>query len=388
MANSRADDGQWVVQQYVYLHNRQPTVAELNQAVDQLQAGMPRATWTATAEKYGDEAADATRIFTQVIGRPPTAKEVNDMATGLRNGTVNRADLTTYLQGKPEALLKKPTPAGPTADQQDAKALMTDYLHQYGLDSLGDWAWSEIQSGKTLTQVTLDLRNQPAYKARFPAMDARRAAGLPPITEAQYIQSEGQFRDIMRSNGMPPGFWDNPSDYTGLIANDISPVELQHRVQDGWAKVTNAPPAVRQIFGQWFGPEGDTALAAYFVDPTKAEALLTKAADEARTGGYATLFGMNVTQSRAEQIYNFGKTSDQAIQAMNQLNPLTPLFSETVSENKDYTKENEGLNATLGMDATSQNELQRRARTRFANTAGGGGALTQQTGVLGAGAAQ
>jgi hypothetical protein len=166
----------------------------------------------------------------------------------------------------------------------------------------------------------------------------------------------------------------------------VSPEEYERRIENGWARVTTAPAAVRQTFAQWFGAEGDTALAAWFLDPDKAEALITKATETARMGGFATLFGLNIDKGRAEQFYDFGKNSEEVVRAYGQVGAIAPVFAETISETADFTGENEGLNAALGLDATSQRKIERRGRTRVAATSGGGGAAFGNEG-LGAGSA-
>lgn len=393
-AEQQASDRAFVLDEFKTLYGRQPTAFELQHVVDALENGTyTRERWVAESQPGGDANATVIRVYTEIVGKPPTDPAgVQYYADRLRNGQITQAQMRQEMadataRNRAAQGITTPTGTGVSDDQQNARDIINDQLHQYGLDSLSDWAWQEILAGNSAAKVMQDLRQRPEYKARFPAMDSRRALGLPPISEQQYIESEGTFRDIMRSNGMPPGFWDQPSDYTALIANDISPTELQQRVQDGWAKVTNAPPEVRQVFKDWFGPDGDTALAAYFIDPSKAESVLMKAVETARMGGYANLFGMNVTQTRANQIFDFGKTADQAIQAYGALGNLSPVFDETVSETADLTKEQQGLNAELGLDATSQAAINQRLRQRSNATAGGGGALLGQQG-LGAGTAE
>lgn len=373
-----------IIEHFQYLHGRKPTEFELNHVADAIISGRYTfESWAREAEGQDPEAA-VIRIFKEIFGTTPEPAGVKYYADRLRNGQMTRAQIREEMANSPGALLmdRKPGEQDPLAGQkEDAKVYLDNVLRDYGLESLSGWAWEQIQAGHSQERIIQELRNRPEYKARFPGMDQRRAAGLSAISEAEYINYERLARETMRRAGMPPGFWDNPNDYTSLIANDVSIQELESRVNDGWRRVAEAPAEVRAAFAEFYGVEGDTALAAWFVDASKAEPLLLKAAEAARIGGYGTLFGLDLAKTRAEAIVNFGKSSEQVVQALPELAERAALFAETVSEGRDLTAEEEGLNAVLGMDATSANTLQRRGRARYAATSGGGGAIQTNAGI-------
>lgn len=381
------EDRRYIISTYSTIHGKNPSAWEVDHILSAFRSGQyTRDTWTRD-EQANDADATVQRIFKQVVGadRPANDPGIQFYASRLRSGNMTVAQVEAEMRGSTSQLLRNANPEdpGPSPDQEDSRSRMSALLKSYGLESLSDWAWQEIQAGNSIDRVIQDLRERPEYKARFPGMDQRRANGVAPINESQYIEFERRTRDTMRRFGMPPGFWDDPTDFTSFIANDVSAEEIQTRIEDGWTKITTAPPAVRQVFQQWFGVEGDTALAAWFIDPSKATPLILKAADTARTAGFATLFGMDLSQNRANQLYDFGKSSDQAIQAFGQVSRLAPLFSETVSEHTDLTAEQEGLDAALGLNGTAENTLERRGRTRVAATSGGGGANVTSRGIGG-----
>ncbi len=68
-----------------------------------------------------------------------------------------------------------------------AKAVLEQALGMYGLSSLAEWAWSRYLETGSTDLVFLELRQQSAYKARFPAMAALAARGQA-ISEASYVE--------------------------------------------------------------------------------------------------------------------------------------------------------------------------------------------------------
>ena len=73
------------------------------------------------------------------------------------------------------------------------------------------------------------LRKTPQYQARFPAI--RRMDGTLVSTEAQYLNTEANYRQILRQNGRPDQAYDNPADFIAFFNNEIDPNELQQRFQ-------------------------------------------------------------------------------------------------------------------------------------------------------------
>ena len=277
-----------------------------------------------------------------------------------------------------------PTPGSP--EQQSALAYIRGILADYGLpDTLADWAWDQIVGGTSAEQITLDLYDRPEFAARFPAIVERRNLGLPPISPAEYVAYERAAGQLLRASGLPPGFYDERTDFTRLIAGDVSINELNQRLSsDGWEKVAAAPPEVRDAFGQFFGVQGDAALAAFYLDPDRAVPVLRRMAAQADIAGRARLAGgLNLTAERAGELADIGIQGMQAQQAAANVAERSALFTESVSETEDLTGEREGLNAALGIgDASS---VTRRQQQRVGAFSGGGGAAGSQEGLAGLG---
>ena len=164
------------------------------------------------------------------------------------------------------------TPSGPSAPlafspNPDARNTIKAVLASYGLDALSDILWSNYTGG--LVDVTnpqaliYSIRNEPAYKERFKVNDVRMKAGLPELSPGEYISLEDQYRQVIRSNGLPTGFYDTADDITKLISGDVSPSEFQSRITNGYNAVANADPEVRRQMQDLYGVS-EGGLAAYF----------------------------------------------------------------------------------------------------------------------------
>lgn len=257
-----------------------------------------------------------------------------------------------------------------TNEQNDAFAGINALLGDYGLGTLGDWAWGQIVNGSSKEQIVQSLRQRPEYQARFPAMAIRRAKGLAPISEGDYINSERTTTQLMRQAGMPSGFYDTPDDFTTLIGNDVSAGELSQRILNGYQRVATAAPEVRNAFRDYFGQDGDTALAAYFLDPDKAAPFLDKAATEAEIGGTAGRFGVGIQETMARRLADAGINAGSAQQGFTQVAQLDPLFRETVTEGQDLTAADTGVGAVFGLDAGSASAVKKRRDARAAEFGG------------------
>lgn len=283
-----------------------------------------------------------------------------------------------------------PTPATPaapvdTAAQNSARARLQSTLDTYGLGDLVDWAWTQLQGGVSEDTILLDLRNQPAFRQRFPGLYARQERGLAPISPAEYVAYEQQARQIMRQFGMPEGFFDSHDDFALFIAEDVSVAELYERIQGGFRDVAYAPQAVRDVFAEWFGASGDSALAAFFLDPERATPLLQNMKVDAEIGGAARMAGVRTGFSTARALREHGVTYEAAVQGFGRVRSLDPLYAETVSEFDDFTAEGVGTSAVFGLDPAASRVLERRRQRRLSAFEGGGGAALGQRGVAGLG---
>lgn len=358
----------------------------------------------AAAQKAGITAQGYTSSYGyDANGNPITRVGITDAATGStgvlqKDGTISWEEGplfdATHSVAKPGGIIEyqQQQEASKRAGspwlygdkgQKDAWARLTDMLSQYGLGDLNRFAWEAIVNGDSQERILQNLRNTDTYKKRFVGMAERQKNGLPAMSENEYIAYEQSVRQMMRESGLPPEFYDQPADFAKLIGNDVSAREVSTRVSDLFAAAESAPAEVRQVFNDWFGVDGTTAMATYFLDPTKAVTLLSEQLRQAEIGGTAKRFGINVDRNRADQLDRMGVGPQQAAQGFQQITAMKPLFQETINESQDFTAEQEGIGAVFGADANSGQNLKDRLARREADFGGGGGSNLQSGGALG-----
>lgn len=231
------------------------------------------------------------------------------------------ATMQTQPVGSPTPIGSAPVPGTPTTNDptdpfgglngadRDAAVALTNLFKSYGLGSLAPVILDFVRQGYSADTVSILLQQTPEYKQRFSANDKRLAAGLPVLSPAEYLATEASYRQIMSAAGLPIGFYDQPSDFTNWIASDVSPTEVQSRVQEASNLVNQADPNTLAYFRQHY-TTGD--LVAYALDQKKALPLIQKQVQAAEIGGAALNQGLSIGTDRAEQLANAGVTQSQA----------------------------------------------------------------------------
>lgn len=275
--------------------------------------------------------------------------------------------------------------------QQSAVAQLEATLEGFGftgqdLSQLVAFATKEVIAGNSAQQIQLDLEQNKVFEAHFPGIAIRRKLGLPPITPAEYLSTIDSYTQTLRQAGLPAGFYDTPADFAQLIGNDVSPTELQDRITNAYDTVKTAPAAVQQAFTSFYGPSGTAALAAYVIDPSRAEPALLKQVQAAQLAGTGTQYGFQVGRSTAEQMAGLNITQSQAQQGFQQAQGYQSLIHGEI-----------GGQGTLGQGQVTAGEfgltpgsgllLQQGIEGRQAQFLGGGQALQTTTGITGLGEA-
>jgi hypothetical protein len=259
--------------------------------------------------------------------------------------------------------------------RQNAFTTIQQILSTYGLDSLSQFLWDEIIVKETVNidnpdAIIFALRGQPAYQERFAANAARARAGLPELDPGSYLQLEEQYRELMRSNGLPLGFYDQAEDFRAFIENDISPAELNERVQQGYRAVSDADPAVKRQMQQLYGvSEGE--LVAYFLDPQRTAPILTRQARAAQIAARGQeQAGIQLTGTLAEDLARRGITEQEAQRGFAEIGALGELRQAFAGEQE--ISEEQLVGGQFGVNIQAQQELERRRRQRVAAFQGGG----------------
>jgi hypothetical protein len=186
-----------------------------------------------------------------------------------------------------------------TGAQRDVASAVGSLFSSYGISSLSSKIVDFVRQGMSADTVSIELQNTPEYKARFAANDARLAKGLPVLSPAQYISTEESYRQIMNAAGLPTGFYDSHTDFQKFLENDVSPTEVQQRVQAATDAIHQAPPGTLDLAKKWYGVND---LVAYALDPDKATAAIERNIKASEAGALGAQNGLSVSQGLAEQI--------------------------------------------------------------------------------------
>ena len=207
--------------------------------------------------------------------------------------------------------------------QTDALALMSATLKSWGLSTLlADLKGFVIRGDTNADTLGLALSQTAAYKTRFAGNAIRVKNGMAELTPAQYLATEEQYRNTLQAYGLPPGFYDKPSDFTQFIGHDISPAELDSRAKVAHDQYIAQPDDVKALWSQYYGTKGD-AIAA-ILDPTVATQLIADRGTQVGIGAEAIHHGINVGQPRAQQFQQAGVTIAQARTAYGQIAQSAP----------------------------------------------------------------
>jgi hypothetical protein len=288
--------------------------------------------------------------------------------------------------------IQAPAAAGLSATQLDAWAILQQTLEQYGftganLRALVGWAKGEIIKGSSTNQVTLDLMQTPQFKQRFPAIGVLSNEGIA-ITPAEYVSMEQSFAQAEKQAGLPANF----ASYDALIQAKVSPSEYSDRLTQGYLAVANSDQNVVNQFQQYYGV-GKNQLAAYFLNPKAQEPLLLKQALAAQIGGAAVESGWHqgsqLSQADSLKLAQQGVTQSQAQQGFAQLAHEQQLTQGMPGQPETYNFTTGNLSqAAVGLDATTEQQLQVRGELEKGMFAQGVGVQSNAQGEQGAGSVQ
>ena len=259
--------------------------------------------------------------------------------------------------------------------KNDARQIVRTALESYKLPAtLGTFIYDLI------TQDQIDLgnpdailyamRQRPEYQERFKANTERVKNGLSELDPSTYLALENDFKQVMRANGLPPGFYDDDDDLAALIAGDTSPAEVQRRIEDGYNAVQLADPQVKAQMYNLYGVD-DSQLVAYFLDPTRGESVLRRQTRAAQISAESkNLANIQLTMTQAQQLADAGVTQKEAQKGFGEIAQLGELVQTFAGETALSSEQLVG--GRFGLDAEAQKELARKVKMRTGEFAGGG----------------
>ena len=239
--------------------------------------------------------------------------------------------------------------------------------------------------GASELEIVQEIRGSDQYATRFPGMAARAKAGMPAISEREYIDLERNYRNLMRTSGIDDRFYKDPERFGELIAGDVSAAELQTRIGLAEEAVDGADPVVREQLERFYGIDR-TKLVEYYLDPVEEMNLF----EEERRLQAAGLSAASLSATGQA----FDKKTAEALERENvQRREVQQRLSQRAGLTERLLGEEEALTASelargeFGLEAESVAELGRRREERMAGFSGSSGLLAGRGGIAGLGSA-
>lgn len=276
----------------------------------------------------------------------------------------------------------------------DSWAYLQNILRTYGLESLYSTLKDSIVDGASEAEVVQRIRNTRAYKTRFKAIEDRRRAGLPPISETDVINYERQATALLRSRGLPKGFYDKPDDFAKWLTADIGLPELEERITtyEVAASEFAQNPAAQTLIGQLGDMYGITPnsgeFLAFMIDDKKAQSILQRQVAAGQIGVSSQRAGYGqITRTEAERLANQEIDPRAAAAGFGELTNQRELFNELPGEEQGRISREEQFGAAFGNNAAAQERIRRKAERRKAEFGAGGSFSANKSGFTGLGAA-
>lgn len=199
--------------------------------------------------------------------------------------------------------------AGLDPAQRNAYSAVIDMLKEFGLETLAPKILGYVQQGFDSGTISYELQQTAEWKQRFIANETRKKSGLPVLSPQEYLATERAYRQIMSQNGLPAGFYDQTTDFTKFLEQDIAPAEVQARVDNARQFLDRADPQEMAKFRQFY-TTGD--MIAFALDPKRAAPLVGKAFNAAAVAGQAQHQGIGIDRATAESLAGAGVSSADA----------------------------------------------------------------------------
>ena len=276
---------------------------------------------------------------------------------------------------------------------QSAYNLLFSEFDRYGLGALVAPLQDFITEGLSPAEFTLRLRQTDAYKKRFAANAQRINRGLRALSEAEYVELEDQYQNVMRNYGLPSSYYTRgdmgvQQGFEKFISGDVSAAELEDRIQTAQNRVINAAPEVSKALREFYPDITNGDILAYALDPDQALTNIRRKVTAAEIGAGAMQAGLGTSAARAEELQRFGVTGEQARQGYQTIGSFLPRASQL---GDIYAKQGEGpfTQTTAEQEVfgtTGAVEAQRKRRklseletAQFSGTSGAsGGALARE----------
>lgn len=277
--------------------------------------------------------------------------------------------------GSPSALM--------TPEREDAWLALDRLLNEWGLGELSGLARQLIGEGAGEAKVVDQIRRTPQYQDRYRAKVERERLGLPPISEAQVIEYEGNARRIFQALGVPKSAL--TKDITdGALINDVDIEEFGKRTQMHFTRLVYADPETQQQYRQLY-QQGITPgeIVGMMLNPKNTMPELESKLAAAEIGGAAQRGGFTLGRTTVEGFAKAGIDKGTANRVFGVLAQNRTLLEQLVGETGFTPSIEEASAGLFGLKAEGTQALERKAAGRRAEFEPAVGTQVSQAGLLG-----
>jgi hypothetical protein len=236
--------------------------------------------------------------------------------------------------------------------QKNALQLLNSVLGGYGIDPTGavsNAILGLIQSNYDASTIQALIENPSAansddpnvkalaaaWNARFAGNVAREKAGLTPLSPSEYIATENAYKAVMARAGLDAAHMD-PTKLANLIGTDVSPAEVNQRINAAMTAITAEDPFVVQSLNQQFNlTTGD--LVGHLLDPATQASVIQNKVTAAQIGAEAARAGTDIASQNAYTLATQGVTQAQAQQGFQSIAQQLPTTQELASRYSAFT---------------------------------------------------
>lgn len=193
-------------------------------------------------------------------------------------------------------------------------------LDDFNLGTLKAPIMALLGEGYEGRDLDLQLREDPAYKSRFKANEARLKAGLPRLSPLQYLRMEEQYKELADFYGLPEASYKSgEGGFDVYIERAIAPTEFESRIQTGQQRLNETLPDVGKTFREFFPEVGEGDLLGYVLNPKATLPEIQKKVAAAEIGTAARRAGLAADKTRAEELRAAGISAERAAQGFQQV---------------------------------------------------------------------
>lgn len=261
---------------------------------------------------------------------------------------------------------------GLSSDQRNAYELVTSMFKQYGLETLGPQILKMVQSGYDSATIGTMLQETQEYKTRFAANEQRKAMGLSVLSPAEYIAQERGYRQVLESQGLPAGFYDQASDFTKWITDDVSINEVNERASTAASAVASSDPNYLRALRDMGLGQGD--LVASILDRNRALPILQKVVKTSQIAAEAYRNNLTMDQARAGYFAGLGVTQDaarQGYQTIGEILPTAEKLGAIYGQNFGQSDLEDELMGGSGLASQKRKALSNAEKSQFSGSSGG-----------------